>query len=435
MAKKLLVLGSGGREHAFAWRLAQDSGVDKIYVLPGNPGMEDTPKVQCLGGSLKDFSFLKETIMNQQIDLVIVGPEDPLALGLVDELENEGVLVVGPTQKAAQLESSKAFCKDFMQEFSIPTAQYQNFSNFDEAIKSVDTDLRWKDGVVVKASSLAAGKGVFVCLNKDDAKEALFNIMKNDAFTVNSEEVVLEQILIGKELSAFAICDGDTFLEIGYACDHKRLLDNDQGPNTGGMGTYTPQGWPSESVKNKIRTEVFEKTVQGMKDRGTPFKGVLFAGLMVNDEEVNVIEFNVRFGDPEAQVIMPTLKGNLTEVLFACSRGRLSEVKFDELTLSDEIAVHIVKVSRGYPALDGAPMLTNQEIVKNPSLDSKENTQVFYAGVGRSKDNQKLINTGGRVLGVTAKDKNIELAKHKAYEAIELINFEGAFWRKDIASK
>lgn len=427
---RTLLLGSGGREHALAFKFTQSNLSEKVYVLPGNDGMKLTPQIELINGGLKDFDFILQTIKDKKIDFVVVGPEEPLSNGIVDFLEENNVLVYGPSKAAAQLEGSKIFSKEFMNEFSIPTAKAQKYYSYEEALKGL-SDWDFKKGIALKADSLAAGKGVVVTHDEEEAKKVLFDFMVNPECSVKTKNILIEEKLVGKEVSAFALCDGERFVSLGLACDHKRVGDGDTGPNTGGMGCFRPMGWPSEKVKKDIDELVFRPVIEGMKKRKTPYKGILFAGLMVDGDELSVIEYNVRFGDPETQTLVPLIESDLLELFYKAAKGALNDCP--PIKLKSDCSVHVVMVSGGYPALDQTPMELNHVIQFDKEIIPHENSNnefLFMAGV-KNKDGN-LVNTGGRVLGVTALGKNKEEARKKAYDQISKINFNKAHWRTDI---
>lgn len=434
---KILILGSGGREHALADRCVRDEHSPQVFVMPGNAGMALQTGIHVISKNPAEFDVLLEEIKRNEIDLVVVGPEALLEAGVADFLRSESIPVLGTGKDGALLESSKAFSKDFMAEFSIPTAGYRNFKDSHLAIEAIENG-DFGSNPVVKASSLAAGKGVFVTKSQDEAVKAVNDIFHNENFKVFSEEIVIEENLSGRELSSFALYDGDSYVLLGHACDYKRLQDNDEGPNTGGMGTWTPSDFPTEEIEQVIRKEVFDKVLKGLKTRGIDFKGILFAGLMIDDSKVDVIEFNVRLGDPETQVLLPLLKGNFSQTLLAAAKGNLAGLDQKLVMDKDLRAVHVVKVSKYYPSLDGTPMVLGQLISKEEEFDqlAGEDTRLYYAGVkSHSDDEGKLVNSGGRVLGVTVIASDTNSAREKAYQLIKNINFEGQFYRNDIARK
>lgn len=423
-AKTILLLGSGGREHAMAWKMAQSPLVGHIFVLPGSDGIASLEKVSCVheGDALSVARAVKA-------DLVVVGPEKPLSEGVVDLLEAAGFVVFGPGSKAALLESSKIFAKEFMAEVGIPTADFTVCNNYEAALIALKAWDVEGQGAVVKADGLASGKGVVVTHDRKEALQAIHDFMVNPACSVKTERLLLEKKITGREVSAFAICDGNTFLTLGYACDYKRAQDGNQGPNTGGMGGYSPKGWPSEKAKKFIEENIFRSVMDGMKKRGTPFKGVLFAGLMIDGDDVRVIEFNTRFGDPETQILLPLIEDDIVHLFDLAAHGRLAGVA--PLTLKGGASVHVVMVSGGYPETLGTGMQLGEKIsFPETFLSANDNALLFMAGA-RRKDGI-WFNDGGRVLGVTALADDVESARKSAYAAIEHIHFNGAHWRKDI---
>jgi phosphoribosylamine---glycine ligase len=426
---KILLIGSGGREHAMAWKLASSSGVEKVMVAPGNPGMKTEKKLEILGHGPKTKDDLLNMAKELEADLVVFGPEAPLAEGFADHLRKNDINALGPGESAALLEASKIFSKNLMKEFNIPTASFEVYSNYDDALEGLKKWEIEEKGIVIKADGLAGGKGVVVTHNRSEAETTLYDFMKNPDVSVKTSEILFEAKLHGKELSAFALCHGEDYLFMGTACDYKRVGEGDTGANTGGMGTYTPQTWPSSGCIETIKRDVIEPTLKGMVTRGTPFQGILFVGLMIAGETPSVVEYNVRFGDPETQVILPLLKGDLAQAFNACAKGELSKLPSSFLEMSSEYAVHVVMASGGYPSIDKTPMTLNQEVEIGGQDDDL--TKVFYAGV--KEENGKIVNSGGRVLGVTAISKNLEQARELAYKRIDQIHFQGAHYRGDIA--
>ncbi len=417
----VLLLGSGGREHALAWKMAQSPLVEKIHVLPGNPGMATQDgRIVCVSGNIDRIAQELEP------DLVVIGPEKPMAEGVVDRLEASGFTVLGASQAAAQLESSKIFSKEFMQAEGIPTAHAVICNSYDAAVAALKTwDVEDK-GVVIKADGLAAGKGVVVTKDRAEAGQTLHAFMVDAGHPVKAERVLLEETLHGREVSAFALCDGERHLPFGYICDHKRVFDGNKGPNTGGMGAFSSKDWPSPAARAFIDEKIFAATLRGMQKRGAPFKGILFAGLMVDGDDVNVIEFNVRLGDPETQALLPLIESDIVPLFLAAAKGDLSNCAAPKI--ADETSVHIVMTSAGYPAKD---MKLGETITISPVTN--DNTQVFFAGVA-ARDGA-FVNSGGRVLGVTAKGKTLEAARRQAYARIKNISFNGAHWRRDIGGR
>lgn len=423
--KTVMLVGGGGREHAIAWKLSQSPRLQKTVAVPGSDGIAALPKTSCLS----ETDFLKAA---QQIkpDLVIIGPEQPLADGVTDLLEQNGFTVFGPSQAAAQLEASKIFSKNFMREQEIPTAAFATCDDFDTAKDSIQN---WDaaKGFVIKADTLAAGKGVVVTDSRAEALKTAEDFMVNPACTVKTKRLLIEEKLQGREVSAFAICDGKNFLTLGYACDYKRAFSGDKGANTGGMGGFSPEGWPSATARAFIETHIFAKTLSGMAARGTPFKGVLFAGLMIDGDDVSVIEYNVRLGDPETQILLPLIEDDLLEIFLAAAQGDLTALGKTSLTLSGGAAVHVVMASGGYPSTDGSAMILDQKINGLAEAENDNKALIFLAGA--KKSGAGWVNTGGRVLGVTATGKNTAEARQKAYDALQKISFHGAHFRDDIA--
>ncbi|MDE2337430.1 MAG: phosphoribosylamine--glycine ligase [Alphaproteobacteria bacterium] len=420
MTKRMtvLLLGSGGREHALAWKMAQSPLVEKIHVLPGNPGMPTKDgRIVCIEGEIDAAA------RELKPDLTVIGPEKPMAEGVTDRLEAAGFTVLGASKDAARLESSKIFSKEFMGEEGIPTARAVRCDGYAAAVAALATwDVEGK-GVVIKADGLAAGKGVIVTSNRAEAGQALHDFMVDGAHPVKAERVLLEETLHGREVSAFALCDGERFIPFGYICDHKRAFDGDKGPNTGGMGAFSSKDWPSEAARAFINEHIFAATLRGMQKRGAPFKGVLFAGLMIDGDDVKVIEFNVRLGDPEAQALLPLIESDIVPPFLAAARGDLSACAAPKI--AGETAVHVVMASAGYPSPD---MKLGEKIALAPVMN--DTAQVFFAGV-KDKDGA-LVSSGGRVLGVTARGATLAAARQQAYALLENISFSGAHWRRDI---
>lgn len=418
---KVLLVGSGGREHALAWSLAQSENCDELYCAPGNAGIESCADLVDI--QAEDVDVLVKFAKEKSIDLVIVGPEAPLVLGLADKLKIEGIDVFGPSAKAAQLEGSKGFTKDLCKKYNIPTAAYERFTDFEAAKKYIE-DV--PHDIVVKADGLAAGKGVIITKSKDEAIEAAKEMLSGASFGDAGTSIVIEQFLDGEELSYFALADGETILPLTSAQDHKRAFDGDEGPNTGGMGAYSPAHLINPELEEKIIHQIIQPTVEGMKKDGMPFTGVLFAGIMVVDDEPYLIEHNVRFGDPECQTLMVRLQGDLLEILQAAAQGRLNDVK-GKVSWSEEKSMCVVMAADGYPG----SYAKNTVIKHIEDADEIDNAIVFHAGTAKN-DNGELVNTGGRVLGVTATGENLGHAKRLAYEAVDKIEWPDGFCRKDI---
>lgn len=418
---KVLILGSGGREHALAHRLLKDDTCTSVTVVPGNPGMSKDG-IAVADVSLEDFDILSEFIFKQSFDFVFVGPEDPLEKGIVNDLESKGIKVVGPTREAAQLESSKAFAKSFMSQFHIPTSKFKIHTSSDSAIAGLKEFVEGQ--VVVKVSSLAGGKGVVVAENHAQAQKAIEDFLNNSCCQIKTDKIILEERLYGQEISAFALYDENGFINLGYARDYKRVFDNDKGANTGGMGTFSSDSLVSKELENTINREVFQKVFDGMRELGTPFKGILFAGLMLNGRSVNVIEFNVRLGDPETQSLLPRVKGDLTQTLFNQTHNKLNH----SLSLDSKTAVHVVMCSKHYPSIDGTALDLGHEISIN---ETHKDTTIYYAGV--EQRDGRLVNSGGRVLGVTALARDLATARELTYQQLACVNFKNSHFRKDIA--
>ena len=418
---KVLLVGSGGREHAMAWALAQSDKCNELYCAPGNAGIEKCADLVDIAA--EDVDALTKYAVDNKIDLVIVGPEAPLVLGLADKLNAKGIDVFGPSAKAAQLEGSKGFTKDLCKKYNIPTAAYERFTDFEKAkayIESIDHD------VVVKADGLAAGKGVLICANKQEAIDAAKDMLMGNSFGEAGASIVIEQFLDGEELSYFALADGKTILPLTSAQDHKRVFDGDKGPNTGGMGAYSPAHFINPVLEEKIIHRIIQPTVKGMEQEGTPFTGVLFAGIMVVDDEPYLIEHNVRFGDPECQTLMVRLQGDLLDILHAAAQGRLNDVK-GQVSWSETKSMCVVMAAEGYPG-----SYKKNTVIKNiDDASDIDNSIVFHAGTAKN-DNGELINIGGRVLGITSTGENIGHAKRLAYEAIDKIDWSEGFCRRDI---
>ncbi len=445
----ILVLGSGGREHALAWKLAQSKRAQVVYVGPGNPGMfRGTGKIRpALINGVPLGAMDSESIVHFcrifSCDLVVVGPEAPLAAGVVDDLQAAGIMVFGPSRSAARLESSKAFARRVIQRAGAPSPRFWIVRDWNDLPRVIDA-WPWASGMVIKVDGLAAGKGVFVCRSRDEAWRAVGSLKLMDdqsAGTMTRDGLVCEELLRGREVSAFAICDGRDFVSFGMACDHKRLLDGDFGPNTGGMGAYSPVEWLDDATAHEICHSVFQPVLDEMDALGSPFRGVLFAGLMMTRDGAKVLEFNVRLGDPECQVLLPRLDEDLLEILLAATMGRLKRDYPQGFKWHREAAVHVVKAAEGYPGIDGIRVRSGDPIVEavpvDPvgPLDSRAATEklVFYAGVStRQGAISGLETSGGRVLGITALGADLRGARESVYSGIDDINFEGAQWRTDI---
>lgn len=416
----ILVIGSGGREHTLVWKLAQSKIIDKIYVVPGNPGMENI--AECIFGSVEDNEFLVKIAQEKQVGLVVVGPEVPLTNGIVDEMAKVGIPSFGPQKAIAQLEGSKSFSKNIMKKYGIPTAKYEVFTDAVKAKAYIEAE---GVPIVIKADGLAAGKGVIVAETKEQAFQAIEDIMCDKTFGSAGNSVVIEEFMIGEEASVLAFTDGDTIIPMIPSQDHKRAYDGDKGPNTGGMGTYAPAPVITTELMQKVKAEILEPTIKAMKAEGHEYKGCLYAGLMITSDGPKVVEFNARFGDPETQVVLPLLNSDLGEIMLACTNGTLDKCN---ITWSNNAAVCVVMSAGGYPAKyhKGDEILGLDEANKN-------NVLVFHAGTVKKDD--KIVTNGGRVLGVVAIGKDIKTAVEKVYQDVKIINFKDVYYRKDIAHR
>ena len=418
----VLLVGSGGREDALAWKLSQSSSVSDIWVLPGNDAMTRHEKVQIIQGAATPAKILAVS-QEKQPSLIMIGPEQPIVDGAADLLREHGLAVCAPSAKAAQLEGSKIFSKHFMNEFGIPTATSVSCDSFEQAVQALE-EWDFSDGIVIKTDALAGGKGVVLCDTKEEADEVIRQFMVDPNIKVKTDRILFEERLHGKEVSAFALLSGSKVCSIGYACDYKRAFDGDKGPNTGGMGTYTPQGWPLESHKKQI-SDIFSRVATGMEKRGHPYVGVLFAGLMIDDDDVNVIEFNIRFGDPETQVLMPTIDEDLFPLLNGAANGSLPNRE----VATTGCALHVVLASKGYPSIGAHPVHTGF-----PITIQKENTSLlFFAGVKEKEG--VLCSSGGRVMGLTGRGETLEEARNEAYQNISHVHFDGMHHRSDIGKQ
>lgn len=418
---RILLIGGGGREHALAWKLAQSDKVEKIFAAPGNPGIAMLKKCSCIDLKLDDLEKVADYAEEESIDLTVVGPEATLVAGIADVFKRRGLPVFGPSKAAAQLEGSKAFSKELMAKYNIPTA----FFKICEDMETAKAYVKEKGApIVVKADGLAAGKGVVVAMTEEEALEAIEEMMGDHKFGNAGARVVLEEYMEGEEASLLAFTDGKTVVPMLAAQDHKRIFDNDQGPNTGGMGTYAPALVMTDILRLKATERILKPVVAAMAKEGTPYQGCLYAGLMIKDDVIKVVEFNCRFGDPETQVVLPLLESDLAEIMLACATGTLDQA---DVAWSDKAAVCVVMASGGYPE----SYETGKAITGLAEADAQENTVVFHAGTKNAAGS--IVTAGGRVLGVTAVDDNIRAARDRAYAAVENIKFDGAFYRKDIA--
>ena len=415
---KVLIVGSGGREHAIAWSVAKSPKVDKIYCAPGNAGIAEF--AECVNIKAMEFDKLVAFAKENAIDLTIIGMDDPLVGGVVDAFESEGLRVFGPRKNAAIIEGSKAFSKDLMKKYKIPTAAYENFTDPDEAIKYLETA---KMPIVLKADGLALGKGVLICNTLEEAKEGVKTLMLDKQFGDAGNEIVIEEFMTGREVSVLAFCDGKTIKCMTSAQDHKRAKDGDQGLNTGGMGTFSPSPFYNDEVEAFCEKYVYQSTIDAMASEGRPFTGILFTGLMITEDGPKVLEYNARFGDPEAQVVLPRMKNDVIDVMEACIDGKLSDV---ELEFEDNAAVCVVLASDGYPEKYDKGF----EIKGLDTFKDKDGYYVFHAGT--KFDGDKIVTNGGRVLGVVAKGENLKAARANAYKATEWIDFANKYKRNDI---
>ena len=415
---KVLIVGSGGREHAIAMSAAKSSKVDKMYCAPGNAGIAEY--AECVAIGAMEFDKLVAFAKEKEINLVIVGMDDPLVGGLVDELEAAGIRTFGPRKNAAILEGSKAFSKDLMKKYDIPTAGYENFTDPEAAIAYLETA---KFPIVLKADGLALGKGVLICQNLEEAKEGVKTIMLDKKFGTAGNEMVIEEFMTGREVSVLSFVDGKTIKTMTSAQDHKRAGDGDTGLNTGGMGTFSPSPFYTKEVEEFCNKYIYQKTVDAMAAEGREFKGIIFFGLMLTEDGPKVLEYNARFGDPEAQVVLPRMKNDLIEVAEACIDGTLDQV---DLQFEDNAAVCVVLASEGYPVSyeKGFPISGLDEFNKH------EGYYCFHAGT--KFDGDHIVTNGGRVLGVTAKGKDLKEARANAYAATEWVQFKNKYMRHDI---
>lgn len=415
---KILIVGSGGREHAIAWKTAQSPKAEKIYCAPGNAGIEEY--AECVPIGAMEFEKLAAFAKEKEIDLTVVGMDDPLVGGIVDVFEREGLKIFGPRANAAILEGSKAFSKDLMKKYGIPTAAYENFDDPQKALEYLETA---EFPIVLKADGLALGKGVLICNTLEEAKEGVRTIMLDKQFGTAGNRMVIEEFMTGREVSVLSFVDGKTIRCMTSAQDHKRALDGDQGLNTGGMGTFSPSPFYTEEVDAFCKEHIYQATVDAMAAEGRPFKGVIFFGLMLTPKGPRVLEYNARFGDPEAQVVLPRMKNDIVDVFEACIDGTLDQM---ELEFEDNAAVCVVLASGGYPVSyeKGFPIHGLEH------FKDKEGVYVFHAGT--KCENGQIVTSGGRVLGVTATGSDLKAARANAYEAVKLVNFEKAYCRSDI---
>ncbi|MEX0693974.1 MAG: phosphoribosylamine--glycine ligase [Rhodospirillales bacterium] len=416
---KVLLVGGGGREHALAWAIRKSPKLTELYAAPGNAGIAAV--AECLAIDAEDISGICAAVEDLKIDFVVVGPEAPLVAGLADRIEAMGLPVFGPSAAAAELEGSKGMMKDLLAKYGIPTADYQRFDEPDGAKEYIRIKNR---PVVVKADGLAAGKGVILSHSVNEAYAAVDQIMVEEAFGAAGQEIVIEEFLIGEEASFFALCDGTRAIPLAGAQDHKQVHDGDHGPNTGGMGAYTPAPVLDEVMQKRVMNEIITPTVEAMAKEGKPYKGVLFAGLMIGEDGPKVIEFNCRFGDPECQPIMARLQSDALEMLLAAAEGKLDKIK---LTWDSRVALTVVMAAEGYPG----SYIKGSEIKGVAAADALKDVMVFHAGTLAGNDGTLLAN-GGRVLGITALGDSVEAAQKLAYQGVDLIDWPKGFCRRDI---
>lgn len=415
---KVLIVGSGGREHAIAASVAKSSQVDKIYCAPGNAGIAGV--AECVDIQAMEFDRLADFAQENEIDLTIIGMDDPLVGGIVDVFEERGLRVFGPRKNAAVIEGSKAFSKDLMKKYGIPTAAYENFDTPEVALAYLENA---KMPIVLKADGLALGKGVLICNTLEEAKAGVKTLMLDKQFGDAGNRIVIEEFITGREVSVLCYCDGTHIKPMTSAQDHKRAKDNDEGLNTGGMGTFSPTPFYDEEIQKFCEEKVFQPTMDAMKAEGRDFVGILFVGLMLTSEGPKVLEYNARFGDPEAQVVLPRMKNDIVDVMNACIDGKLEDI---DLQFEDNAAVCVVLASDGYPEhYEKGKVITGFE-----NFEGREDYYVFHAGTKFEGD--QIVTNGGRVLGVTAKGADLKEARKNAYAATEWLTFENKYMRNDI---
>lgn len=415
---KVLIVGNGGREHAIAVSVAKSSQVEKIYCAPGNAGIAQV--AECVNITAMEFDKLADFAEAKEIDLTIIGMDDPLVGGVVDVFEKRGLRVFGPRKNAAIIEGSKAFSKDLMKKYTIPTAVYENFTDPEAAINYLETA---KMPIVLKADGLALGKGVLICNTLEEAKAGVKTLMLDKQFGDAGNEIVVEEFMTGREVSVLCYCDGTHIKPMTSAQDHKRAKDGDQGLNTGGMGTFSPSPFYTAEVQKFCEEKIYQPTMDAMKAEGRDFVGILFVGLMLTEDGPKVLEYNARFGDPEAQVVLPRMKNDIIDVMNACIDGKLDTI---DLQFEDNAAVCVVLASDGYPEhYEKGKLITGFE-----NFENKDGYYVFHAGTKETEEG--IVTNGGRVLGVTAKGKDLKEARANAYEATKLIQFENKYMRNDI---
>ena len=415
---KVLIVGGGGREHAIAYCVAKSSKVEKMYCAPGNAGIAEL--AECVPIGAMEFDKLVTFAKEKAIDLAIVGMDDPLVGGLIDEFEKAGIRAFGPRKNAAILEGSKAFSKDLMKKYDIPTAAYENFDNADEALAYLETA---KFPIVLKADGLALGKGVLICQNLQEAEAGVTSLMLDKQFGDAGNTIVIEDFMVGREASVLCFCDGTHIKPMTSAQDHKRAKDGDQGLNTGGMGTFSPSPFYTPEIQKFCEEQIYQPTMDAMKAEGRDFVGILFVGLMMTQDGPKVLEYNARFGDPEAQVVLPRMKNDIIDVMEACIDGKLDQV---DLQFEDNAAVCVVLASDGYPE----HYEKGKKITFLKDFASEDGYYAFHAGTKLTEDG--LVTNGGRVLGITAKGATLKEARKNAYKATEWVTFDNKYMRNDI---
>ena len=415
---KILVVGSGGREHAIVWKIAQSKKVEKIYCAPGNAGIAQI--AECVPIGAMELEKLADFAEEKQIDLTVIGMDDPLVAGVVDVFEARGLKVFGPRKNAAILEGSKAFSKDLMKKYNIPTASYEVFTCPEDALAYLETA---KFPTVLKADGLALGKGVLICNTLEEAKDGVRSLMTDKQFGSAGDKIVIEEFMTGREVSVLSFVDGKTIKTMTSAQDHKRAKDGDQGLNTGGMGTFSPSPFYTDEVDEFCKKYIYQATVDAMAAEGREFKGIIFFGLMLTPNGPRVLEYNARFGDPEAQVVLPRMKNDIIEVMESCIDGTLADV---DLQFEDNAAVCVVLASDGYPlAYEKGKLISGLE-----AFDGKEGYYCFHAGTKKTEEG--FVTNGGRVLGITAKGNDLKEARANAYEATKWVSFDNKYMRNDI---
>lgn len=415
---KVLVIGSGGREHAIVHKISKSDKVDKIYCAPGNDGIAEIAEIVNI--SSMDFKNLINFVKENNIDLSIASMDDILVAGIVDEFEKHGLKIFGPNKAASIIEGSKAFSKDLMKKYNIPTAKYEIFNLYEDALEYLEI---LKTPIVIKADGLALGKGVLICNSIEEAKNELKKIMIDEKFGSAGKTVVIEEFMVGKEVSILCFCDGKNIVPMVSAKDHKRVFNGDNGPNTGGMGTISPSRYYTEDISKKCMDKIFKPTMEALIKEGRPFKGILFFGLMLTEDGPKVIEYNARFGDPETQVVLPRLKTDLIDIIISCIDGKLDEI---DIEWEDYATACIILASKGYPG----DYIKGYEIFGLEEYKNMDNIYIYHAG-SKLKDG-KYVTNGGRVLGVMSKGDSVDKAIEDAYEALSVITFENSYYRTDI---